>query len=240
MLGFYSNTDGVKGLVSYFIYPTNYHFVASIIVLYIPLYFVGKNEKLKKNIPWIMLAVFAVFLLYYIFLYDKSYYHIDKVSEPVVRFLFFEAMLLGAYFKVKTEKFINRNKPINWVLFAGFLIVYFATKLMFSKVKVFSSFQIINQVVLFLLLYFTFRCFCGVDSTLEKMPKKLKSIINYLSEITLEIYVVQSAIIPRLSTMAVFPLNWILITSVILISASALHFVVKLINRQTDKLFAKR
>jgi len=118
-------------------------------------------------------------------------------------------------------------------------ILYFASKLAFSKIDSISNFQIFNQIVLIVLLYFTFKSFCGLDSILEKLPFPIKKVINYLAEITLEIYVVQYAIIPRLAKVAPFPANWIFITASIFVAASALHFVVKIINRQTDKLFTR-
>lgn len=52
-----------------------------------------------------MLAVGVGYLLVYTFAYDKSYYHIDTVREPMIRFLFFESMLLGAWFRQKDDFF---------------------------------------------------------------------------------------------------------------------------------------
>lgn len=83
------------------------------------------------------------------------------------------------------------------------------------------------------------KCFIGIDSKLEKLPGRIKVIFNYLSEITLEIYVVQYAIIPKLAKISIFPINWIVITFTILAAASVLHLSVKLVNQQTDKLFIK-
>lgn len=75
-----------------------------------------------------------------------------------------------------------------------------------------------------MLLYFLLRCFAGINNTLENLPLKIKAIINFIARITLEIYVVQYAIIPRLSYLT-FPFNWLVITSVIAISAFTLHIV---------------
>ena len=119
------------------------------------------------------------------------------------------------------------------------LLVYFASKILFSKVEKISEYQIINQFVLLGLLYFIMKCFIGIDSKLEKLPDKIKIIIKYLSELTLEIYVVQYVIIPKLAKVGAFPINWIVITFTILAAASVLHMCVKFINKQTDKLFIK-
>lgn len=237
LIGFYEVPKGAADVVHWYLYPTNYHFIASIVVLYIPFYFVGKFEKLKNNILKIMCAVFLLFVLFYIFFYDKSRYHIDTVREWPIRFLFFESMLFGAYFKVNLEKFRNKKRVFDFVMFGVTFLVYFASKLAFSKIDSISNFQIVNQIVLMALLYYTLKVFCAMDDLLEKLPVFIKKVISYLAEITLEIYVVQYAIIPRLCDVGFFPLNWLLITAAILATASGLHFIVKLVNKQTDKLF---
>lgn len=205
-----------------FIFPTNYHFVGSIIVLYIPFYFVMKTLWLRKNIPFVAMAVLIVCLLIYIFVYDKSYYHIDTVREPMIRFLFFFAMLLGAFFRDNMERYRNKKSIISWVLLPLLFVSYFASKLLFSKISMISDFQIINQILLFALLTAIFRCFCSLDGKLEKLPKVAKAIINFISGITLEIYLVQMGIIDKLNVLG-FPINWFIITATIIILAFSLN-----------------
>lgn len=91
VIGWYS--FDAWSIFSYFMYPTYYHFVASIIVLYIPFYFVVSFNYLRTHIRLCMLLVFLAQILVYLFAYDKSYYHIDVVREPMVRFLFMESGL---------------------------------------------------------------------------------------------------------------------------------------------------
>lgn len=239
LIGFYAKAGNIQEFVEWFIYPTNYHFVASIILLYIPFYFVVKYDKLRNNIPWIMLGVFVAYILVYIFAYDKSYYHIDTVREPMIRFLFFEAMLLGAYFKHNFERFRNGFKFYDWIIAIATFVLYFASKMLFSKRQAFADFQALNQIILIILLYFVMKCFTGIDSKLEKLPGWIRKVLTYLSEITLEIYVVQYAIIPRLAGQFAFPINWLAITGAILVSATLLHLCVKVINKWTDKLFSR-
>lgn len=175
MLGAYKLAD--HGLMWWYFYPTYYHFVASIIVLYIPFFFIMKIEKLKKNIVYIMLFIAIIWLIIYIFVYDKSYYHIDTVREPMIRFLFMESMLLGAYFRNNDSKI--RNKFSIWFPLLSIIcfLVYFASKLLFSKKAELSVAQGLNQIAIFLLLYFVFRTFCSLDDKLENMPDVLKRVI---------------------------------------------------------------
>lgn len=211
-------------ILQYMIYPTYYHFIASIVVLYVLYYIVIKNDKFLSNLKNIIFIVGIIQLIIYIFLYDKSYYHIDTVREWMIRFLFFEAMLIGAYFRQNKEAYIDKNKTSNWIITGVLLCLYFGSKLIFTKIEALSYFQICNQYILIATLFYILKSFAGIDSKLERLPKKLKKIINFISEITLEIYLVQYVIIPRFANI-VFPLNWLIITTCIILSAFLLHKV---------------
>ncbi|MBR5241496.1 MAG: hypothetical protein IKV20_00005, partial [Clostridia bacterium] len=182
---------------------------------------------LKKHILWVMGAVFAAFVIVYFVFYDRSYYHIDAVQEPMIRFLFFESMLLGAFFRQNDKRYRNDFKwwvPVAFVISCG---VYFASKILFSRRSALSGLQILNQLVIFSLLYFAFRLFASLDSALERMPSYAKKIVTYVSEITLEIYVVQFVIIEAIRPHLTFPLNWFAITASILAAATLLHYAVR-------------
>ncbi|MGN0661263.1 MAG: acyltransferase family protein [Oscillospiraceae bacterium] len=157
-LGFYQ-FDGFWGFIKLFIYPTYYHFVASIVLLYIPFYFVMKIEILRKRIPLVIGAVFLIQLIIYLFFYDRTYYHIDSVHNWMIRFLFFIAMLIGAYVRINDNKIRNKRKTSNLICTIILVPLYFASKLFFvkfSKISFVSQFQIINQIILLILLYFIF------------------------------------------------------------------------------------
>ncbi len=238
ILGFYTLSQ--HSFAWWYVYPTYYHFVASIVVLYIPFFIIMKLDFLKKRIPLIMLGLGIVYTLIYIFVYDKSYYHIDTVREPFIRFLFMECMLLGAYFKQNDEKYRNRFSWRYPVATVVLLVAYFASKLIFSKKASLASLQIINQLILFALLYFIFKTFAGLDGKLERFPKFLKAIISFLASITLEIYVVQYVLIDIIRDLGlVFPLNWVVLTAAIIASAFVLHIVCNFIIRGVDMLMSK-
>lgn len=236
IIGWYSISASFSDIFAWFVYPTNYHFVASIVLLYIPFYFLMKNDWCAGHILQIMLCIGIIYLIFYIFMYDKTYYHIDNVREPMIRFLFFISMLVGAYFKKSYKKYIGKTKLSDWLILLSVFILYFASKMVFVKIQWLSAYQIINQLILVVLLYCVFRCISGIGNKLDNIPTRLKKIITYLSEITLEIYVVQYEIIPRLAKVSIFPVNWIIITVTILAFASILHLIVKQVNKLTNKL----
>lgn len=238
LLGIHEFQPTLQGIIDSFILPVKYHFVSSIIILYIPFYIVMKVEKLRENIPAVAGITALVWLAIYIFVYDKSYYHIDTVREPMIRFLFFFAMLLGAYFKENLEKYRNKKSIVSWILLPILFVAYFASKLIFSRVDSISNLQIVNQIILFVLLAVTFRCFMSIDGWLENLPKWIKAIITFVSGITLEIYLVQIGIIDKLNFLP-FPLNWLLITGVIVLLAFILNKFSSLVQKPLLKLLNK-
>ena len=236
LLGFYTLNE--NGFVWWYVYPTYYHFVASIVVLYIPYFLIIKFDFLRNRLLHIMIAVGIVAVVTYAFFYDKTYYHIDTVREPFIRFLFFESMLLGAWFKQKDQKHRGEFSWKHIVACFFAFIVYFASKLVFSKVESISVLQIVNQALIFILLFFIFRLFSGLDDILNRMPRFMKKGIEYISEITLEIYVVQYVLIDIIRPVFRFPLNWLALTFSIIVSATALHYICKPILQLFERMMS--
>lgn len=238
ILGFYKYSD--SAFFYLFVYPTKNHFVASIMVLYIPFYFFIKNGFIKNNLIYAMIFVCLIFIIVYIGFYDKSYYHIDKVRQPMVRFIYFESMLLGAYFRQNDSKFRNVFKwyyPVGGIVF---FLIYSVSKMMFVSRQSISEYQILNQFAIFVLLVFIFLTFAGLDSRLEALPLCFKKIIGFLAPLTLEIYILQKPIIDHLRFIKHFPLNWLCITVTIFLSAYILHWLCEKIYRMTDNIKAKK
>ena len=225
LLGFYSLAE--HSALWWYGYPTYYHFVASIVVLYIPYFIIMKWETLRKHIPAVMVGIALVYLVVYLVAYDKSYYHIDTVREPMIRFLFMESMLLGAWFRQSDSKFRNRFSWWQVAAVVAVFVTYFAGKLVFSKLSSLSALQIVNQVLIFVLLYLIFRLFAGLDGKLEKMPAPVRGCISFIARITLEIYVVQYVLIDLIRPLFGFPLNWFALTGGILLAATGLHYAVE-------------
>ena len=143
-----------------------------------------------------------------------------------------ESMLLGAYFRQKDQLFRNRFSLWQVLAAGGVFILYFASKIVFSRIPELASIQIINQGILFVLLYLIFRLFAGLDGIMEKSPGFVKRIVSFLAKITLEIYVVQYVLIDFVRSLElVFPINWICVTGLIILAAVALHMVCAVFRR---------
>ncbi len=227
-------------LLSWLIYPTYYHFVASILVLYIPYYFLIKCIYTRNHIPVVMAIIAAIYLVIYLFFYDKSYYHIDTVREPFCRFLFMESMLLGAYFRINDQRLRNKGKPFIYAICTAFAFaLYFASKLLFSK-DALSYLQIVNQLVIFVLLYFLFRWFASIDAKLDSFPKWSHATVKFIANLTLEIYLVQYVLIDFVRKLSLpFPINWILLTAMIIAAAFILHIIIKYATKAVEAVISK-
>ncbi len=243
LIGFYEVPGTFGEWVRRFIYPTYYHFIGSIILLYIPFYFAARY--FKKNWNLLMVGLLALYVILYLFVFDSSFYHIDVVElRPEgwqgiffpARFMFFGAMLMGGYFRENLDKFRNQKHWYDWVIMVILLFGYFGSKVAFSRIPSLSRLQILNQAVLFALVYFILRCFAGIDQTLENLPKNIQTGIRYLAAITLELYIVQVQIIVHINDAFPFPANWYVIVATIFATTSLLHLVVSWVNKPIKKL----
>jgi hypothetical protein len=226
-----------QNFVSWYIYPTGYHFVASIVSLYIPFYFFMKIKVIQSNLKSSMILVGCVWLVIYIFFYDKSYYHIDIAQEPMIRFLFFNCMLLGAWFRQNEQKFRNNQKNVFTLAMAIiFVALHYITKHTLLAMDSMAFIQPISIVLLFIHLYYLFRLFVALNDKLEKIPLSIKKVINFISRITLEIYIVQYVIIDFYRGIVMpFPINWLLLTTTIIVVAYTLNRICAVIYKSVDK-----
>lgn len=232
LVGCYTTEE--HGWLWWFVYPTGYHFVASIVVLYIPYYCIMHFRMTRSRLPMVMVLVAVIYLLVYLTAYDISYYHIDNVREPMIRFLFMESMLLGAWFRQNDEKFrraIHKNHIIDTILLLLTFVLYFASKLLFARIPVLSRFQIVNQLLIFALLWRFLHWAAALDYKLEKWAPWLKTAIEFIAARTLEIYVVQYVLIDLIRPLLDFPLNWFAVTGAILAAVSLLHWICEKILR---------
>ena len=152
----YLRVSSLGEVLSYFVYPTSYHFIASIMLIYVLFYpLMWIYRKLNLKLIWIMGGVFAVYVIVYLTIFDASYYHIDVVEENMVRFLYLESMLLGVWFREKMDQQKIRVPECCFGVVVSFFVsavLYFASKLLFTAVDSLAPFQILNQITIFLLL----------------------------------------------------------------------------------------
>lgn len=224
--------------IELFIYPTYFHFIASIMVLYIIFYFIVKYLLGKVGFKAVMVCLTVLYVAIYLFLYDKSYYHIDVVEEGMVRFLFLASMLLGVYFRKYSE---NEKKGfLQYILVFGLFLMYLISKVAFSKINAISIFQILNVVIVYALLYAIFKVAKANEVVIMNAGKRIKSFSNFIGSMTLEIYLTQYIIYYICGDKMNFPVNLIVVTAGIVILSCLVHYLDKLLFERIRLKLGKR
>ncbi len=196
-----------------FFYPTYYHFIASILILYVPFYFVARYTNGNSN-PFrsIITACFLLTIVYatcYFLVFDSSYYHIDTVEEPMILFAYFAAMLMGATFRIQHST--QQNRVGSLLLLVSSTILYLYTKKSIITGAIPSSYQFINQISIICFLYGVLRCGKSLNNFLARSPEFLKKPTALLASVTLEVYLVQYLVIrSNIVAEASFPLSLLL------------------------------
>lgn len=88
-----------------------------------------------------------------------------------------------------------------------------------------SEYQILNQIVLLALLYVLFDLFRLLEPKLKRAEQsKIWRCVEFIANRTLEIYLVQYVILDYCK-IGPFPVNWIILTTTILLSAIILRWI---------------
>ena len=235
--------ETVREWIHMFVYPTQYHFVASIMVLYI-IYYIWMHFLKQWQIKiWVSGVLYSIIVLtVYCLTFDKSWYHIDVVEEHFIRFLFFGAMLIGAHIREKTQdrdtQKLQQNIWKNSGICIASVILYFAVRLAVPRFELFSV-QILTWIAISLALYFVFRWAESLELFLIRLPEKLRGVLSFIAGITLQIYLVQFPIINRFDVLP-FPLNLLVITVLIFVAAVAVYWLDSGIQRAIDCILRSR
>lgn len=227
-----------KDAVRLFLYPTNYIFLVWLMLSYIAFYVIAwLSKKYDKSIEISLAVLVGVWILTYFIFVDKSVYHIDDVSKPFILFLYFSSMLMGALFKKNIDKF-GKIKAVNVILLFVSLIVYFGSKIAFSKMQSIVFWQILNQLSILGVLYFMFTVFIGMEDCFKKIPNWINKVVKFVAGITLHIYIVQFVVIRRLEGL-IFPVNFFATTATILALACVVYYAEFFIKKGTLLLAVK-
>lgn len=236
LVGFFS-IRSVSVFIQCFLYPTSYHFIASIMLLYILFYLVRKIQgRTGLKTKSVLLITIAVFAIVYLFWFDKSYYHIDRVEENWVRFQFWFSMMLGVWLRERYDAIEPQIPSAEWIVFGVLFVGYFAGKVLVSRYQSLSMVQFLSPALLVMLVYHTALIFIKLEKRgVFASTPKANQIAQFLASITLEVYLVQNVIVQRLSYL-VFPLNLMVVTVLIVVHAWVVHLCAVWLQKRLGKL----
>lgn len=228
----------MMGFIHCFFYPTWFHFIGSIMVLYI-LYYVIRyaQKKMKFDIRWVMLAVLILFLILYVFCCDKSRYHIDDVNEKWVRFMFFESMMLGAYLREKYDSIESKIELVDVFLFGILTVLYFVGKVLLSRITELSIGQCFLPIILVMYIYSIAVLFIKMERNnfFSSISKNLNEVARLIAGITLEIYLGQTLVLWKITGLP-FPISFFVVTGVVLLYAWIIHICSAFIQKKCFKV----
>ncbi len=186
-------------------------------------------------------VVGVAMLLFYAFVTDKSSYVMNDVSNPMTLFLYFESMLIGAYFKKKHDTNKEEKPYLKWigisvafVMFAAYMAIY----LLITRRPSLFNLQILINIVMLIAISIMFISVLKFENIFLGFKKWFLNIVWFISSLTLELYVVQRVIIDNLAHIA-FPLNLLLIIVLVVSAASLLHIITGSISRFMNKQINK-
>ena len=219
---------GIYDFVASFIYPTKFGFIGTIILLYIPYYFVvnyffTNNRSVKLYMCLLVFFNLAVFLTS---LYTKQDYFI--------KVYYFDLMLSGVFLK-KYKIDADKHFGIYSVALVG---LYYVIEILKKKVLLPYFVILLNYGVLLLATVCIFQWAKSKEAFFKNIDSSVvRKIIGFLSTHTLEIYIIQVVIL-RYTPNVAFPINAIVLTGEILIGAMVLHIccdkMIKMVVRRND------
>jgi len=221
-----------SSFIHYFIYPTGFHFVGSIMLLYAVFYLIRfLQKKWRIETKSFMILFFAIFMIAYMTMFDRSYYHIDKVTEKWVWFMFTESLLFGAVLREKVEQINDEITRIFSLKLFALFIGYFVGKKVFSNVSAAAVFQFMQPMIVSALAANVAVLFIKIEKRemFSQAGKFVREAVLLLSTMTLEIYLSQDLITTRFENVA-FPLSFAAVTGSILIYAFLVHECAKCIQ----------
>lgn len=245
LVGGLYGTVGIKRVLELMIYPTHYHFVASILVLYVLFYFLVKfiNRDPEQRVRYLGYVAIAVAVLYFALfytVYDNSYYHIDDVNNKMIWHLFMLSMMVGCYFRMNEEKYLNKGGILPWIATAVSTVLYFGTKVGASRGIIPPQLQWINQLMLLVLLVCVFRSVMGIEQKIRSIPKAIFAPVRTIADMAFELYLAQAVIIPAFNTgKDTFPYNFLITISITFLCGWLVHHATNIILQLVDMLTKK-
>ena len=224
-----------------FVFPTFFAFAGAIMLLYIPFYFINKIKSIKM-VYLTGLVVVISYIICFIFM-DKSTYRMNDTSDYMIFFLW----ALGMFIGVIIRRTGIRLKGVGFVLVCVFSTVfsglYFCLNTIIRNNAEYYKYQLAVPISLLLAVFCISVLFHSLEKYFWKMPDWILKIINFIAGLTLEIYIIQKPIIKQFSDV-VFPLNFIIITVLIIISALVLRMlinaIIEAISIAIESIFHKK
>lgn len=217
-----------------FLYPTRFWFVNCILCYFLVAYIARNLLDNKKGIIILCSTLFCIYFVYYHINVDHTRIVMDEGGYKCW-FYFFFIFLWGYYDKEHKISCVGKWHSIIW--FVAAICLFFLYKKVGSRCSTLLYLQFIFIPGCLVLVVFFARY---VANYIKSYPfsYRTKHFLSLLSDMTLDIYIVQIAIIGLLGMSIPFPLSIVLLLLIILIVAYINNFAAKIIRDRLSKLLS--
>ena len=185
-------------------------------------------ETIKKQkdviVSGSMFAVVVVYFVVYFTCMDIHSFSVEGKDLSLFKWIYyFFIMLMGAYMRKKTY---SHDKKIRFFVLAAMAVVLWgALRVIFLIYPAFLPLQFLTQFMVVIFVYAMMRF--GMSMETEAKFRKLCQchIVKMLSEITLEVYIVQMIVLPFCERLC-FPVNIPVAYISVFAAAYVLHFII--------------
>lgn len=232
----------VSQAVTTYIWPTGYWFIGAIVLFYLLLYVLEKYD-FEKKMGICFLFLLLLYAVYYIFLLDTSSYVIEanglqSIDGCFKLIYYFGIMLLGKYMRqCKLDKIKGSKRHL--IIATSSVLIFYLIKILERKSLLFMHFQFAEHIFV-ILFAVSLLSYCINSTWLNTIQsKKTTWLIRKLSSVSLNVYLVQFAVIGFCSKQFSFPLSWFAIVVITFIGAFLLQMVSSWILKGANWCFQK-
>jgi hypothetical protein len=180
----------VTTYIGHFFNPPHW-FLRALLVFSI-LSFLFLNNKYKTKVPIVIGALSILYITCYLLFMDIGKWSIE--SPPFYLIHYFMIFLFGIYIASKSKP-VSYTGIHNYFIFILMIAAIYGHKFLMTK-GLFPEFQFIQQLAMYPLVYYLLKISRSPFMTQTMMQKRaIASPINFISDHSLELYIVQETIV---------------------------------------------
>ena len=213
------NETNIMTFIGNFFNPP-YWFLQALLVYYILSYHLLK-DRMKTQLAILFFLLVGLYFISYFTWVDLTTWSIEK--SPFDQIHYFMIFLFGIVVAMR-DKDVSYSGLHNYFVLILLIALVYTHKFLMTT-NLFNELQFLQQAAMYPILYYLLKVSRSPFVLTNIMQtKKLSSIINYLSNHTLEIYIVQTTLYHPIAGLHMrFPLNMIAIISLTLILSAIVH-----------------
>ena len=219
-------------------YPTHFWFVNAILCFFL-IYWMF-HKWIDKHPYKTIILISILHIIWYLALVDHTFLSLDSVGIKIW-FYNFNFFLFGHYISSKSISVPNiKNKFLNIVLPIICIILFFGYKTLCKHYPQLCFWQfILMPLILFFFIFFTYQLMTKL--AVIKIPYTIQHILSYISNMTLDIYVVQIAIMIIIGKLNLaFPTNIIIMLLCICVVSYMCYKMANIITQYINNKLIKR